>query len=77
MISPNVCPREKKTLKKNDSKDGIPKIDAMTMIKSNRFHGIVKYLTFNATSFIAHSIVNLNRNKKYQEDFPSHGQPDL
>ena len=30
------------------------------MIKSNTFHGIVKYLKFKASNFIPHSIVNLN-----------------
>ena len=45
---------------KTRSKEFIPRIDAITMIKSNTFHGIVKYFKFNATNFIAHSIVNLN-----------------
>jgi hypothetical protein len=41
-------------------KKDIPRIDAITIIKSNTFHGIVKYLTFNAINFIKHSIENLN-----------------
>ena len=35
----------------------------MTMTKSNTFHGIVKYLKFNATNFITHSIVKLKQTK--------------
>ena len=49
-----------KIFNKRESKSDIPRIDAITMIKSNILHGIVKYLKFNATSFIQHSIVNLN-----------------
>jgi len=52
---------EKKNIfNKYQSKNNIPRIDAITMIKSNTFHGIVKYLKFNAINFIKHSIVNLN-----------------
>jgi hypothetical protein len=47
-------------LNKNESQSDIPRIDAITMIKSKTFHGIVKYLKFNAINFIKHSIVNLN-----------------
>ena len=36
-------------------------MEAITMIKSNTFHGIVKYLKFKAINFIPHSIVNLNQ----------------
>jgi hypothetical protein len=45
---------------KMELKNDIPRIDAITIIKSNTFHGIVKYLKFNAINFITHSIVNLN-----------------
>jgi hypothetical protein len=51
---------EKNVGNKNQSPNDIPRIDAITMIKSNTFHGIVKYLKFNAINFIKHSIVNLN-----------------
>ena len=33
------------------------------MMKSKTFHGMVKYLKFNAISFIAHSTVNLNNTR--------------
>ena len=37
-----------KIFNKRESKSGIPRIDAITMIKSNTFNGIVKYFKFNA-----------------------------
>jgi hypothetical protein len=39
-----------------------PRIDAITMMKSNTFQGIVKYFKFNAINFITHSTANLNLN---------------
>jgi hypothetical protein len=45
------------------SKEFIPRIDAITIMKSNTFHGIVKYLKFNAINFIPHSIANLNNHQ--------------
>lgn len=41
-------------------KNAIPRTDAITIIKSNTFHGIVKYLIFNAINFMTHSAANLN-----------------
>lgn len=43
----------------------VPRIDATTMMKSNTFHGIVKYFKFNAINFITHSIVNLDEKFEY------------
>jgi hypothetical protein len=53
----------------NKNKSNIPRIDAITIIKSNIFHGIVKYLKFNAINFIIHSIVYLNKYQDRQIDY--------